>query len=44
MRKRHRPEQFVVKPRQVALGLAADLTIAQVCQKFGIRENTFHRW
>jgi putative transposase len=44
MRKRHTPEQIIAKLRQAEADLGAGLTIAQVCQKLGVRENTSHRW
>ena len=44
MRKRHSPEQIILKLRQAEADLGAGLTIAQVCQKLGVSENTFHRW
>ena len=38
------PEQIILKLRQAEADLGAGLTIAQVCQKLGVSENTFHRW
>jgi transposase-like protein len=44
MRKRHTPEQIIAKLRQAEADLGAGLTIAQVCQKLAVSEQTFHRW
>ena len=44
MRKRHSPEQIILKLRQAEADLGAGLTIAQVCQKLGVSEPTLHRW
>lgn len=44
MRKRHSPEQIVVKLRQAEADLAGGATLAQVCQKLAISEPTLHRW
>jgi putative transposase len=41
---RHTPEQILTKLRQAEVDLAQGLTIAQVCQKLAVSENTFHRW
>ena len=41
---RHTPEQIIVKLRQAETDLGQGLSIAQVCQKLGVSENTFHRW
>ena len=41
---RHTPEQVIAKLRQAEADLAQGLGIAQVCQKLGVSENTFHRW
>jgi putative transposase len=42
--KKHTPEEIIPKLRTAEVDLAAGLTIGQVCQKFGISEQTFHRW
>jgi putative transposase len=42
--KRHTPEQVITKLRQAEADLAQGLGIAQVCQKLGVSEQTFHRW
>jgi putative transposase len=44
MRKRHSPEQIIRKLREAEADLAAGQTIAQVCQKLAVSEQTFHRW
>jgi putative transposase len=42
--KRHSAEQIIPKLRQAEADLAQGLTIAQVCQRLAIGEQTFHRW
>jgi putative transposase len=42
--KRHTPEQVIARLRQAEADLAQGLTIAQVCQKLGVSEQTLHRW
>ena len=44
MRRRHTPEQIIGKLRQAEADLGGGLTVAQVCQKLAVSENTFHRW
>ena len=44
MRKRHTAEQVIGKLRQAEAELAAGQSVAQVCQKLGVSEATFHRW
>ena len=44
MRKRHTPEQVIQKLREAEADLANGLTLAQVCQKLAISEQTLHRW
>ena len=41
---RHTPEQIITKLRQAETDLGQGLSLAQVCQKLGVSENTFHRW
>ena len=41
---RHTPEQVIPKVRQAEADLAQGLSIAQVCQKLGVSEQTLHRW
>jgi transposase-like protein len=42
--KRHTPEQVIAKLRQAEADLGQGHTIAQVCQKLGVSEQTLHRW
>jgi len=42
--KRHSPDQIIGKLRDADALLAGGATIAQVCQKLEIGEQTFHRW
>jgi transposase-like protein len=42
--KRHSPEQVIGLLRQAEVDLGTGSTIAQVCQKLAISEQTFHRW
>ena len=44
MRTRHTPEQVITKLRQAEADLAAGQSIAQVCQKLGVSQQTYHRW
>jgi putative transposase len=44
MSKRHTPEQVIAKLREAERDLAQGMHLAQVCQKLGVSENTFHRW
>lgn len=43
-RKKHSPDQIIGKLREADALLNAGETIAQVCQKLSISEQTFHRW
>lgn len=43
-RKRHRPEQIVARLREAEALLASGQSIAQVCQKLSVSEQTFYRW
>ena len=43
-RKRHTPEQIIAKLREADGQLATGATIAQVCQRLEVSEQTFHRW
>jgi transposase-like protein len=43
-KKRHSPEQIIRKLREAEGHLSAGMTIAQVCQKLEVSEQTFHRW
>jgi len=42
--KRHTPEQVIAKLRQAEADVAQGLSIAQVCQRLGVSEQTYHRW
>jgi putative transposase len=42
--KRHTPQQVIVLLRQAEADLGSGLSIAQVCQKLAVSEQTFHRW
>ena len=42
--KRHTAEQIIVKLRQADADLAQGLSVAQVCQRLGISEQTLLRW
>jgi transposase-like protein len=43
-RKRHSPEQIIIKLREADAMLASGAGIAQVCQRLEVAEATFHRW
>jgi len=43
-RKRRSPEQIIAQLREADGMLSAGQTIAQVCQKLGVCEQTYHRW
>jgi putative transposase len=42
--KRHTAEEVITKLRQAEADLAQGLTLAQVCQRLGVSEQTLHRW
>jgi putative transposase len=42
--KRHTAEEIIPKLRQAEADLAQGLTLAQLCQRLPIREQTLHRW
>jgi transposase-like protein len=42
--KRHTAEEVITKLRQAEADLAQGLSLAQVCQKLAICEQTLHRW
>ncbi len=44
MGKRRTGEQIVRLLREAECDLVNGLTIADVCRKFGVAENTFYRW
>ena len=43
-KKRHSPEQIIRKLRDAEGILSAGKTIAEICQKLEISEQTYHRW
>ena len=43
-RKRRSPEQIVAQLREADAMLSGGQSIAQVCQKLGVSEQTYHRW
>jgi len=43
-RKRHSPDQIIKKLRQAEAWQAEAATLAQVCQRLEISEQTLHRW
>ena len=43
-RKRHTPEQIIRKLREAEGLLAEGKTVAVVCQRLEVCEQTFHRW
>ena len=43
-RKRHTPEQTINKLRQAEVEIANGATIAQVCKKIGVTDQTYYRW
>jgi transposase-like protein len=42
--KHHTPEQIVGLLRQAEVDLASGQSVAQVCQKLAVSEQTFYRW
>lgn len=43
-RKRHTAEQIIARLREAEALLASGQSIAQVCQKLSVSEQTFYRW
>lgn len=43
-RKRHSPEQVIAKLRDAEVALSQGATIADVCKKLEVSEQTYHRW
>ena len=43
-RKRHTPELIIRKLREADTMLSDGTSIAQICQKIEVSEQTFHRW
>ena len=44
MKKRHTPEQIVLKLREAEAFLAGGLTVPAMCKKLGVTEQTYYRW
>jgi putative transposase len=42
--KHHTPEQIIRLLRQAEVELGSGLSVAQVCQKLAVSEQTFYRW
>ena len=42
--KHHTPEQIIALLRQAEADLTSGLSVAQVCQKLAVSEQTFYRW
>jgi len=42
--KRHTPEQIIGLLRQAEVDLGSGLSMAQVCQRLAVSEQTFYRW
>ena len=42
--KHHKPEQIIGLLRQAEVELGSGLSVAQVCQKLAVSEQTFYRW
>ena len=43
-RKRHGPDQIIAKLREADAMLGTGASIAQVCRRLEVSEQTFHRW
>lgn len=43
-RKRHMPEQIINKLREMEVEIAHGATIAQVCKKIVVTDQTYYRW
>ena len=41
---RHSPEQIIRKLREADADLANGVTVADICKKLDIAENTYYRW
>lgn len=41
---KHTPEQIISKLREAEVELSRGQTIAGVCKKLGVSEQTYHRW
>ncbi len=43
-RKRRTPDQIIAQLREPDAMLSGGQSVAQVCQKLGVSEQTYHRW
>jgi len=43
-KRRVRPEQIIAKLREAEVALAQGQTVAQVCWKLGVTDQTYYRW
>ena len=43
-RKKHTPEQVIEKLREADVALSQGATIAEVCKRLEVSEQTYHRW
>jgi putative transposase len=43
-RKRHQPEQIILKLREAEVTLAKGETVPAVCRQIGVTEQTYYRW
>ena len=43
-RKKHTPEQVIAKLREADVALSQGATIAEVCKRLEVSEQTYHRW
>lgn len=43
-RKKHTPQQILVKIRQAEAEMSQGVELAEVCRKLEVSEQTFHRW
>jgi transposase-like protein len=43
-RKRHSPGQVIEKLREADVALSQGVTLADVCKKLEVSEQTYHRW
>lgn len=43
-KKRHTPEQIIVKLNEADVYLSKGLAVVDICKKLGISEQTYYRW
>ena len=43
-KKKHSPEEIIVKLRQIEVNCSQGLSVAEAVRQAGITENTFYRW